>query len=107
MPVPRAPMCRFPGCRRPAQADRKGRRRYCSYVHFHVHSVAVAVARRESPPRGRDHARDAVEALRLVNVAVNVGPGELLDRDDFRSVDELAAAYLRRARVREVNARPR
>ena len=107
MPVPRAPMCRFPGCRRPAQADRKGRRRYCSYVHFHVHSVAVAVARRESPPRGRDHARDAAEALRLVNVAADVGPGELLDEGDYRSLVELFNAYRRRSGPRESNARPR
>ena len=107
MPVPRPPVCRFPGCPRPAQADRKGRLRYCSYIHFRVHQMACAVAQSQLPPRGRDHARDAVEALRLVNVAANVGPGELLGRDDYRSVDELADAYRRRSRVRELNARPR
>jgi len=107
MPAPRSPVCRFPGCHRPAQADRRGRLRYCSYVHFRVHQAACAVAQSPSPPRGRDHARDAVEALRLVNVAANVGPGELLDEGDYRSLDELANAYLRRSRVRELNARLR
>lgn len=106
MPTPRLPICRFPGCHRPAQADRKGRRRFCSYVHFHVYRTACAVAQSQSPPRGRDHARDAAEAMRLMDMAVDVGPGELLSRDDFRAVDELADAY-RSARVRESNARPR
>lgn len=107
MPAPRSPICRFPGCHRPATADRRGYVRYCSPVHFRVHSVAVAVARRETPPRGRDHARDAVDALRLVNVAADVGPGELLDEGDYRSLVELFNAYRRRSGPRESNARPR
>lgn len=104
MPIPRPPICRLPGCHRPAQADRKGRLRYCSYVHFRVHNMASAVAQSPSP-RGRDHARDAVEALRLVNVAADVGPGERLDEDNYRSLNELAAAYRHRSGPR--GPRPR
>lgn len=80
--------------------------RFCSYVHFHVYRTAHAVAHSQ-PPRGRDHSRDVVEAMRLLDAAVDVGPGERLSREDFRAVDELAAAYLRRARARESNTRPR
>lgn len=101
----RPPICRFPNCHRPAQADRKGRLRYCSYVHFRVHQAACAVEQSQSPPRGRDHARDAVEAMRLMDVAADVGPGGLLDEDDYRSLNELAAAYRHRSGPR--GPRPR
>lgn len=104
MSTPR-PRCRFPACPRPAQADRRGLLRYCSYVHYRVHEMARAVAQSQSPPRGRDHARDAEEALRLVNVAADVGPGERLSEDDYRSLNELAAAYRHRSGPR--GPRPR
>ena len=99
------PRCRFPACPRPAQADRRGRLLYCSYVHYRVCEMARAVAQSQAPPRGRDLARDAEEALRLVNVAADVGPGERLSREDYRSLNELTDAYRHRSGPR--GPRPR
>lgn len=84
--------CERPGCRRGAITGG-----YCRTLCRDVHRVALAVAKRDIPPRGRSLGEDAREVIRLLERLGAHPRGNVLTNAEMNSFIALKHAYVSRS----------